>query len=55
MAETLARSYSDKFIPGMSDYDLHKNKNQDWTRGKQLYVFYVGFIACLWLLFHISR
>lgn len=55
MSETLARSYSDKFVPGMSDYDLHKNKNQDWTRGRFTYIFYVIFIAFMWCLFHVTR
>lgn len=51
----MERSYSDKFVPGMSDYDLFKNKNVDWISGPFTKVAYVIFVFVTWFVIHISE
>ena len=48
------RSYSDKFVSGMSDYDLFKNKNVDWIGGPFTQICYVAFVLFICGLIHIS-
>lgn len=50
-----SRSYSDKYVPGISEYDLYKNKNTDWTSGRFTRIFYLIFVALVWGLLHVSR
>ena len=41
------RNYSEKYVPGKSDYDLFMNKNVDWSNGvvwKFLYAFLILFV-----------
>lgn len=52
---TFGRSYSDKYVSGMSEFDLYKNKNIDWTGGKFTRIFYLVFIILVWALLHVSQ
>jgi hypothetical protein len=51
----MQRTYSERFIPGMSDYDLFKNKNVDWISGPFTKVAYVIIVFLTWFIFHISE
>lgn len=51
----MQRTYSDKYLPGKSDYDLLKNKNADWVAGPFTKVAYVLVVLGVWALFHISE
>ena len=53
--DEISRSYSDKFVPGMSEYDVYKNKNVDWMSGPFTRWVYILFIYLLWSLLHFSR
>jgi len=48
------RSYSDKYVSGMSEYDLFKNKNVDWISGPFTKVCYLIFLLLAWGMLHIS-
>jgi hypothetical protein len=48
------RSYSDKYVSGMSEYDLFKNKNVDWISGPFTKACYIIFILLTWSTLHIS-
>ena len=50
----IRRSYSDKYVSGMSDYDLFKNKNVDWISGPFTKVCYLLFLLLGWGTLHIS-
>jgi len=50
---TVSRSYSDKFIPGMSDFDLFKNRNVDWMSGPFTKLCYVIFVFLVWGFTHL--
>ena len=52
---SLTRSYSDKYIPGISEFDLFKNRNADWTSGRFTKIFYLIFILLIWAVLHASR
>jgi hypothetical protein len=52
---TIPRAYSDKYVPGMSDYDLFKNKNQDYTNTTYFKFFYLSLVIAFWGLLHITR
>lgn len=54
-APKLARSYSDKYVPGKSEYDLYLNKNVDWFESPFLKFFYVGLIIAVWGILHVSQ
>jgi hypothetical protein len=51
----LSRSYSDKYIPGQSEYDLFKNKNVDWFSAPFVRVFYTLLVLVFWGLLHVSQ
>ena len=56
LEKTVSRSYSDKYVPGSSDYDLFKNKNVDWfSEGPFFKVFYVIIVLVVWFVVHITR
>ena len=55
MSQTIPRSYSDKFVAGMSDYDLLKNKNVDWISGKGTLFAYLLMVLLVWFVLHLSR
>jgi hypothetical protein len=55
MNSSIPRSYSDKYIPGMSDFDLFRNKNQDWTSAPFVKATYLLLILLSYLLMHVSR
>ena len=50
----LNRSYSDKFVPGISEYDLFKNKNVDWMSGPFTKICYVLLVLFVWGILHVS-
>lgn len=50
----ISRSYSDKYLPGKSDYDLFKNRNIDWLRGPFFKVFYITITLFGWALVYNS-
>lgn len=50
----MTRSYSEKFVPGMTDFDLFKNRNVDWLSGRFTKVAYIIFVFITWGLIHIS-
>lgn len=50
----ISRSYSDKYLPGKSDYDLFKNRNIDWLRGPFFKVFYITITLFSWVLVYSS-
>jgi hypothetical protein len=53
--DEISRSYSDKFIPGMSEYDVYKNKNVEYMNGPFTRWIYIVFIFLIWSLLHFSR
>jgi hypothetical protein len=56
MSSSVSRSYSDKFVPGSSDYDLYKNKNVDFmSNGPIPKIFYALIVLVFWFSLHISR
>tara|TARA_B110000090_G_C13209851_1_gene380405 strand:- start:112 stop:684 length:573 start_codon:yes stop_codon:yes gene_type:complete len=50
----LERSYSDKYVEGMGEYDLYKNKNVEWMSGPGTKACYVLFVLLLWAFFHVT-
>jgi ORMDL family len=56
LEKTVSRPYSEKYVPGSSDYDLFKNKNVDWfSEGPFFKVFYVFIVLLVWFIVHITR
>jgi hypothetical protein len=51
----ISRSYSDKFVSGISEYDLFKNKNQDWIRYPFTIQYYIISIFLFWGILHLTR
>ncbi len=50
----ISRSYSDKYIPGQSEYDLHTNKNAEWFSTTGVKFFYVVIVLLVWAALHVS-
>lgn len=50
----LSRSYSDKYLPGESEYDLFKNKNVDWIGQPFIKIFYIALVLIFWGILHVS-
>lgn len=51
----LSRSYSDKYLPSQSEFDLFANKNIDWVSSPSLPLFYVALVAFVWCILHVSQ
>jgi hypothetical protein len=45
------RTYSEKYAPGKSEYDLLMNKNVDWSVGAVWKVLYIFLIFFSWWFF----
>lgn len=52
---SLSRSYSDKYVPGMSEYDLYQNKNVNWIDGPFTKVCYVAITLMAWAFIHVTQ
>lgn len=50
----IPRSYSDKYIPGQSEYDLFTNKNVEWFSAPFFKLFYIVLVALVWGVLHMS-
>ena len=44
----ISRSYSEKYSPGNSEFDLYKNKNVDWSSGFSWKIVYMFVLIFLW-------
>lgn len=51
----LSRSYSDKYVPGRSEYDLFMNKNVDWFGSPFLSFFYIFLVLFFWGILHTTQ
>ena len=51
----LSRAYSDKYVPGQSEYDLFKNKNTDYFNSPVIKLFYVALLISIWGLIHVTQ
>jgi hypothetical protein len=51
----MQRSYSDKFLPGQSDYDLVKNKNVEWLNHPYVLTTYVLLTLLVWFVLHVMQ
>jgi len=51
----MERTYSDKYVAGISEYDLYKNKNTEWVSGPGTMICYISMVLTLWGFLHFSR
>jgi hypothetical protein len=51
---SLHRSYSDKYVQGLGEYDLYKNKNVEWMSGTGTMLTYIAFVLVFWGFLHVS-
>ena len=51
----LKRSYSDKYVAGMGEYDMYANKNVDWMSGRFTKIAYVILVVFTWFVIHITN
>jgi hypothetical protein len=54
-APSLTRSYSDKYVPGRSEFDLFMNKNVDWFDSPFVSTFYLGLVGFFWGILHMTQ
>jgi len=51
----MARSYSEKYLPGAGDVDLMMNQNQNWSNTASFKLSYLFGVLMVWFFLHVTQ
>lgn len=51
----IARSYSEKYLPGAGDVDLMNNQNQNWSNTVSFKLSYLFGVLMVWFFLHVTQ